>query len=139
MGKTYPVVGGGNRMDLSKWPTKFKSQVRWPNVDGATPLQLELIMEMANWIDKKNCTPEDAAVFFSEADTKLAKEICEDCPVKRECGEFALYYPEPHGVWGGMDEKERKQIRKRLKLGSYDEVRRRLERTRDPDGRFRSG
>lgn len=39
-----------------------------------------------------------------------AKEICLTCGVKKECLEYALSIREPHGIWGGLNEAERKQL-----------------------------
>jgi len=39
-----------------------------------------------------------------------AKQICAECPVRRECLEYALRVDEPYGVWGGLSEKERRQL-----------------------------
>ncbi|MBJ7356035.1 WhiB family transcriptional regulator [Nocardioides sp.] len=32
----------------------------------------------------------------------LAKELCADCPIRRECLSAALERGEPHGVWSGQ-------------------------------------
>lgn len=58
---------------------------------------------------------EDAAcsgltdLFFPEADgvgknlfAKPAISICDSCPVKKPCAEYALEMGESHGVWGGI-------------------------------------
>lgn len=37
-----------------------------------------------------------------------AKQACAQCPVKTPCLFHAMYANEDKGVWGGMDEKERK-------------------------------
>lgn len=39
-----------------------------------------------------------------------ATQICGQCPVRRECLEYALRVDEPFGVWGGLNEKERRQL-----------------------------
>ena len=36
--------------------------------------------------------------------------ICNDCPVKRRCGEYAMTRREKYGTWGGMTEWEREYI-----------------------------
>ena len=41
---------------------------------------------------------------------RRAKEICQTCAVKKECLEYALRIREPHGIWGGLNEVERKQL-----------------------------
>lgn len=38
-----------------------------------------------------------------------AKAICQVCPVKGDCLEFALEIREPYGIWGGLTETERRQ------------------------------
>ncbi len=36
--------------------------------------------------------------------------ICRRCPVLDECREHALTVREPHGVWGGMGERDREAL-----------------------------
>jgi WhiB family transcriptional regulator, redox-sensing transcriptional regulator len=45
----------------------------------------------------------DPELFFAEApaDVELAKALCVDCPIRRECLAGALERREPWGVWGG--------------------------------------
>ena len=38
-----------------------------------------------------------------------AKAVCSGCPVKFECLEEANEISEPFGVWGGLNEVERKR------------------------------
>jgi len=42
-----------------------------------------------------------------------AKEICAGCPVREECLDYALSRPEPYGIWGGLNERERKRLKRR--------------------------
>lgn len=42
-----------------------------------------------------------------------AKAICASCPVLDPCQGHALAVAEPYGVWGGLSEGEREQIRAR--------------------------
>ena len=37
-----------------------------------------------------------------------AKAICDQCHVRGECLDYAIRIREPHGIWGGMNEVERK-------------------------------
>lgn len=41
-----------------------------------------------------------------------AKRICGLCPVRDECLTWALDHNEPEGIWGGLDPKERKRLRR---------------------------
>jgi WhiB family redox-sensing transcriptional regulator len=61
-------------------------------------------------------------IFYPEettqpsASTKLAKEICERCPIINECGQYALEEKEPFGIWGGMTTHERRMLRKNSRM-----------------------
>jgi WhiB family redox-sensing transcriptional regulator len=45
-----------------------------------------------------------------ETREQRAKDICAICPVRRACLEYAMAIREPHGIWGGLNEVERKQL-----------------------------
>jgi WhiB family transcriptional regulator, redox-sensing transcriptional regulator len=72
------------------------------------------------WQLKAACRGPHAAVFFpppqfERKEEKLererrAKEICTTCAVRTECLEYAIAIREPHGIWGGLNEVERKQL-----------------------------
>jgi WhiB family redox-sensing transcriptional regulator len=72
------------------------------------------------WQCKAACRGADAALFFApnyferreEKDGReaKAKAICERCVVREECLQYALKIREPHGVWGGMNEFERRRL-----------------------------
>ena len=73
-----------------------------------------------SWQVKASCRGPQAAVFFPPShferkDEKLerehrAKAICAACPSRRPCLEYAVKIREPHGIWGGLNEAERKQL-----------------------------
>jgi WhiB family redox-sensing transcriptional regulator len=42
-----------------------------------------------------------------------AKAICAECTVRSECLEYALRIREPHGIWGGLTEVERRDLLQR--------------------------
>ena len=72
------------------------------------------------WQVKAACRGPQAAVFFPPShferkDEKnereeRAKAICFTCPVRVPCLNYALKIREPHGIWGGQNEVERKQL-----------------------------
>lgn len=82
-----------------------------------------------SWQDRAQCRGEDLMIFFGhdgerqpERDIRerKAKEICRTCPVRRECLGYAVSRPEKSGVWGGLNEEERKsEHRKALKRESW--------------------
>jgi WhiB family redox-sensing transcriptional regulator len=45
---------------------------------------------------------------------RAAKAICRSCIVRAECLEYALRIREPHGIWGALNEAERKQLLDRM-------------------------
>jgi WhiB family transcriptional regulator, redox-sensing transcriptional regulator len=72
------------------------------------------------WQAKAACRGPQAAVFFppttferkdeKEGRETRAKAICATCSVRQPCLEYALRIREPHGIWGGLNEVERKQV-----------------------------
>lgn len=72
------------------------------------------------WQVKAACRGPQAAVFFPPSyverkDDKLerehrAKAICALCPVREPCLAYALRIREPHGIWGGLTEAERRNM-----------------------------
>ena len=45
-----------------------------------------------------------------EAREAKAKTICATCRVQPACLEYALDIREPHGIWGGLNEHERREL-----------------------------
>ena len=39
-----------------------------------------------------------------------AKAICRGCAVRRDCLDYAIRIREPHGIWGGTTELERRVL-----------------------------
>jgi WhiB family redox-sensing transcriptional regulator len=72
------------------------------------------------WQHRAACRGPHAAVFFPPPSferkfEKLAREerakmICGSCPVAGPCLDYALSIKEPHGIWGGLSEAERRAL-----------------------------
>jgi WhiB family redox-sensing transcriptional regulator len=41
-----------------------------------------------------------------------AKLVCQGCPVRTACLEWALAHDERFGIWGGLSEQERRRLKK---------------------------
>lgn len=51
---------------------------------------------------------------------RLAKSVCRACPVREQCLEYAIKNNIPYGVWGGLSERERRNlIKRRIFSGSH--------------------
>jgi WhiB family redox-sensing transcriptional regulator len=63
------------------------------------------------WHDSAACRDSHPSIFFpaDDASTRPAKLICAQCPVKSQCREYAIRTYQHHGIWGGMDERERRR------------------------------
>jgi WhiB family redox-sensing transcriptional regulator len=48
-------------------------------------------------------------------ETVYARSICNQCVHKTECAEWGIHN-EHYGIWGGLTEAHRKQIRRQLKI-----------------------
>ena len=66
------------------------------------------------WQDRALCAQTDPEAFFPEkgGSTREAKKICQRCPVRNECLEYALANDERFGIWGGLSERERRRLKR---------------------------
>jgi WhiB family redox-sensing transcriptional regulator len=75
------------------------------------------------WQSKAACRGPQATAFFPPShaerkDEKVAREsrakmICRECHVRGDCLDYAIRIREPHGIWGGLNEIERKTLLER--------------------------
>ncbi|MGH9066988.1 MAG: WhiB family transcriptional regulator [Acidimicrobiales bacterium] len=78
------------------------------------------VRDAESWQVRAACRGPHASIFFppphfERKDEKhlreaKAKAICRGCPVRSECLDYALRIREPHGIWGGLNETERKVL-----------------------------
>lgn len=68
------------------------------------------------WQERALCAQTDPEAFFPEkgGSTREAKQICNSCDVRSECLEYALGHDERFGIWGGLSERERRRLRRRV-------------------------
>jgi WhiB family redox-sensing transcriptional regulator len=71
-------------------------------------------LQERDWIEQAACRGMDTNLFFPErgdiAAVNKAVEICNSCPVKKECREYGDM--ETVGIWGGASTKRRKVERR---------------------------
>lgn len=80
---------------------------------------LILLDEFGNnigWQERALCQMYDPETFFPEkgGSSRAAKQICARCEVKGECLEWAITQDVPFGVWGGLSERERRRLKRRV-------------------------
>ncbi|EPH02421.1 hypothetical protein HMPREF1531_01727 [Propionibacterium sp. oral taxon 192 str. F0372] len=66
------------------------------------------------WQEQALCAQTDPEAFFPEkgGSTREAKKVCQSCPVRSDCLDYALANDERFGIWGGLSERERRRLRK---------------------------
>ncbi len=72
------------------------------------------------WMDLAACRSSEGALFFAPESSERkeerlerenrAKRICQGCEVREECLAAALERHESHGIWGGLNEMERRVL-----------------------------
>ncbi len=76
--------------------------------------------DRVDWQLRAACRGPQSSVFFppsyaEKRDEKRrrelrAKNICASCPVRSDCLDYALEIGEQHGIWGGLNEVERRSM-----------------------------
>jgi len=95
-----------------EWPTRGQAS--------RAPVARPVWKAEVDWQDRALCRGANADLFFSPTHLEKreeratreaqAKAVCARCPVRQQCLEFALAVREPHGIWGGLNETERKRL-----------------------------
>jgi WhiB family redox-sensing transcriptional regulator len=69
------------------------------------------------WMAEAACRTAELGLFFAE-DPGAARAVCAGCGVREECLAYALAQGIPHGVFGGLDAGERRNlVRRRRRRG----------------------
>ena len=68
------------------------------------------------WAARALCVGFDPEAFFPPGDAPAteARAICAACPVRGQCLAYAITADEPFGIWGGLDTRQRRTLRRRL-------------------------
>lgn len=77
-----------------------------------------------SWMNRAECQKVDPEVFFpigngslTPAQVAEARAVCGRCPVRTDCLRYSLDTGQGHGVWGGIDENERRLMRSGAQAG----------------------
>jgi hypothetical protein len=68
------------------------------------------------WAADVLCVGADPELFFPPGDGPAieARRICAMCPVRDPCLAYAVTAEEPFGIWGGLDPRQRQNLRQQL-------------------------
>jgi WhiB family redox-sensing transcriptional regulator len=68
------------------------------------------------WQEEALCAQTDPEAFFPEkgGSTREAKRVCGRCDVRGDCLSYALAHDERFGIWGGLSERERRRLKRRV-------------------------
>ena len=81
---------------------------------------MSAVLDDQGWQFRAACRGPQINVFFPPSHferkndkrerERRAKLICKSCAVRNACLDYALRIREQHGIWGGLNEVERKEL-----------------------------
>ncbi len=84
------------------------------------PMAVPSMAAEPTWRTDARCRRESAVHFFApphverreerRAREDAARRLCRACPVRQPCLEYSVVVQEPHGIWGGLNESERRRL-----------------------------
>jgi WhiB family redox-sensing transcriptional regulator len=95
-------------------------------MNGSGPRPIAALWE---WQESAACRGLNSSQFYSPPGERRearrrredhAREICDGCPVRVECAQFALTIGEEHGFWGGMTDQDRVKLLRRPRIAARD-------------------
>ena len=109
------------------WPT---GSVIPANTIGIVRDARRIAEHSTEWMIEALCLPKEdgtsvAHLFFEQNRYDKARAICEKCPVRIACVEWAIATHQPDGIWGGLTEKQRKTYRRSKQRRAFRDEQRR--------------
>lgn len=84
--------------------------------------------EELGWRAGAECQTDNATYFYApshferkpEKDLRegIARSLCRKCKVQEQCLKYSLDVSESHGIWGGLNELERKRLLRSMRAQS---------------------
>ena len=102
-------------IQVQDFPTPMQDFMQ--QVHASEPMDVDFsqkVNEVSRWQELANCRGLDPDLFYPNRgdSTQDAKRVCRECVVTQECLEYALQNREKLGIWGGMSERERREVRR---------------------------
>lgn len=86
-------------------------------------------VDRASWRAHAACQSATAAAFYPPSSTEsreqrqrresAARALCAGCAVRQTCLDYALHAEEPYGIWGGLNELERRRLLRSRAVASH--------------------
>lgn len=79
--------------------------------------KLRRMLRPEAWQDDAACKgvdPDLMVPWHQDSVAADAKAVCAECPVKKQCLDFAMRNREEWGIWGGLNPAERRALRRRI-------------------------
>lgn len=72
-------------------------------------------VEQLPWMDDAECAHTDPELWFPErgGPAQAAIRICNNCPVRVQCLDYAMSEHLPFGIWGGATQRQIAQLRRK--------------------------
>ena len=80
------------------------------------------VKAISTWQQRGSCRTGPGSDFYPPMHTerkherlareRRAKAVCAACPVRDECLDHAVAYDERYGIWGGLNQDERRNLRR---------------------------
>jgi WhiB family redox-sensing transcriptional regulator len=104
--------------ELSNWPAHLRT-VSDVNTSGCTAGNGRQVAG-TDWLSEARCHDRETEIFFVRGASKArrAQNICDHCTVRDECLEYAMEQDIEFGVWGGLTERQRRSLGRRLNVTS---------------------
>lgn len=76
------------------------------------------LVERPEWMHAAACRGMDPELFFPARGEGIdtARHVCRSCDVRAECLAYCMSLDEHHGIWGGLSERDRRQLRRTRRL-----------------------
>lgn len=82
------------------------------------PVEFQILRyQEFDWMELARCKGTHTDLFFPDVATassavyRNAKEVCQECPVRQDCLQFAVENGIREGMWGGRSPNERRGLR----------------------------
>lgn len=91
-----------------------ESNSKYPDINSSEQPDAKRRLD-TGWMKYASCKEIGVEVFFPDDPAEIDKvfEVCDNCPVRGECLDYAIENEEVWGVWGGKDFDRKRETARR--------------------------